>query len=216
MKTRIAALLGDASHSHDQLLRCLECILHDQEGEYLIEDVSANNLGDMLASKPQLVIISKMNPYKDSEGVEREWLSGDLESKLIDFVKQGGSLLLWHSGLYGYKITGNFVAMLGGHFRHRPPKPLMVRYQSVADTLITQQEQSIEIMDEHFLMDCDLDEVQVFLNSVSEGGNSPAGWYREFGNGKVICITAPHPSDTPGSEQLNQIIYRCIRWCTKK
>ena len=214
IRIRIATLLGDASHNHDQLYRGLEDILCDHAQEYVLEDITLNDLDEAITSKPQLVIISKMDPYKDSEGVEREWLTEDIECKLIDFVQQGGSLLLWHSGLYGYSITGKFVAMLGGHFLHRPPNPLMVRYQTVPDTQITDQEQSIEIMDEHFLMDCDMDKVHVFMNSVSEGGDTPAGWYREVGKGKICCIATPHPSDTPRSDKLNQIIYKCIQWCT--
>jgi type 1 glutamine amidotransferase len=213
---KIITVLGDASHNHDQLLRGFREIIVGQMPEYGIEDLTVDYLGKALQTKPSLVVISKMNPFTNADGQKENWLTDALEDQLLSYVEQGGSILAWHSGLYGYNAEGKYGNMIGGHFRHRPPNPLPVRYTTIENTPITATAQEIEIQDEHFLMECDLSRVHVFMNSVSEGGAAPAGWYREAGEGKVCCITAPHPTETAKSLALNQVIYQCVLWCTKK
>jgi type 1 glutamine amidotransferase len=215
MKKRIVTLLGDATHNHDILLDGLSKIVTEKMERYVIRDIASDSFVEALDGNPEVVIISKMNPYKLDDGTSANWLTPEKEDKLVGYVDAGGSLVVWHSGLAAFPADGKYIQMLGGRFYHRPPDFLPVKYMTVAKTPMTEEAMEFEQLDEHYLIDCDMEKSSIFMHSESSEGATPAGWYRTFGKGKVCCIAAPHPSLDIQIPELEDVLYKCLVWSTE-
>lgn len=212
----IVTILGDATHSHDLLLSRLQAILRENMSEYELVDIKESGLSAALAEQPDIVVLSKMNWVLANDGSSVPWMTEAIERKIIRYVEQGGSWLVWHSGLASYSKEGKYVKMLGGYFYHRPPDFLQVKYSTVANMPMTISAIEVEALDEHYMVSCDKEKANIFLNSSSAEGDSPAGWYRQVGKGKICCITAPHPSEDINIPELVEILYKCMKWCSEK
>lgn len=215
MNKTIVSLLGDGGHDHDLLLSKLKSVTDILAGQ-ILSDVPPEELVPALAKKPDVLVLSKMNPHKNADGSQSDWMDPSREEKIIAYVAGGGSLLVWHSGLATFPAEGKFIAMLGGRFFHRPPEQLRVTYTPVAGTPMSPRFAAFEATDEHYQTVCDPSKTTVFLNSSSAEGQSPAGWYRTFGQGKICCLAAPHPSATNVVPQLEEILRLCLIWCSER
>lgn len=216
-KKSIVTILGDGGHDHDVLLTGLNEMISKKLSEYEITDIKTDELAAAVDNNPDMIIISKMNTCTNPDGTQGNWLAGELEDKVISYVENGGSLVLWHSGLYGHPVDGKFTQMIGGRFRHRPAGFLNVKYTTVPNTPVTGDvAKEIDLLDEHFLMECNIETANVFLNSLSSEDETPAGWYREYKQGKICCLATPHATKEALSSELNGIITNCLVWCSEK
>jgi len=215
-KKNIVSILGDGGHDHNILLDGLNAIISGKMKGYGLIDIQTTELHAALDNNPEMIIISKMNTFTAPDGTQGNWLVGELEDKVISYVEAGGSLVLWHSGLYGHPVDGKFTQMIGGRFRHRPAGFLNVKYTTVPNTPVTSDvAQEIDLLDEHFLMECNMEKANVFLNSLSSEDETPAGWYREYKKGKICCLAAPHASKDFESSELGKILCNCLKWCAE-
>jgi type 1 glutamine amidotransferase len=213
MSKTIVALLGDASHEHDVLLADVREVFSGKMPGFEFADARPETLEALLDKDPALLILSKMNPHKLADGSQVDWMDVRREEKIVGYVEAGGNLFVWHSGLATFPPEGKYIQMLGGHFFHRPPDFLKVTYSPVAGTPMTPDFPAFEAMDEHYQVVCDPGKTTLFLNSSSAEGVSPAGWYRNFGKGRICCLAAPHPSATKKIAKLEEILHLCLAWC---
>ena len=214
MSKTIVTLLGDATHDHDILLKNLGGIISGKLSAFVITDTQPENLEALLAKKPALLVLSKMNPHAAADGSKADWMTSAREDAIVAYVEAGGSLFVWHSALATYPPEGKYIQMLGGRFFHRPPEFLKVTYTPVAGTPMTADFPAFDALDEHYQTVCDPAKATIFLNSSSAEGEAPAGWYRTFGKGKICCLAAPHPSATAKIIELEKILLLCLNWCT--
>ena len=214
MSKTIATLVGDASHDHDIQLANLSRAVSELMGDFEVADIQPEGLEAMLLAEPALLALSKMNPHRSPDGSQADWMSADLENKIVGYVEGGGNLFVWHSGLATYSAEGKYIQMLGGRFVHRPPEFLTVTYSPVPGTPMTPAFPVFEAMDEHYQVVCDSAKTTVFLNSSSSEGVSPAGWYRTYGKGRICCLAAPHPTAAGQIQELEEILVLCLEWCT--
>lgn len=216
MKKKIISILGDAGHDHDILLGKLASVVSGRLQDLELLDTEPDKLAVALLACPDILVLSKMNtlPEKDADGHSLVWLNPDWESKLASFVADGGCLVVWHSGLYGYPGDGKMIELMGGSFFHKPPALLNVTYRPVAGTPMSLAAETFEVIDEHYQVTCDPKLVRVFLNSSSTEGDSPAGWSRNYGKGRVCYLAAPHPTDKTIPE-FDELMYLCLKWCAE-
>lgn len=177
---RVFSFLGDKYHDHDLFLETLKYVLNCE-----INDLQPENFPEV-RKLPDLVVIGRWNLLDD----ETPWLKEEETKILEDYVRSGGKLFVWHSGLARFPESYN--RLVGGRFIHHPPQK-KVRYYG--------KDVEFELVDEHYFVDLYSD-VEIFLWSESEDGTSIAGWTKRYHNGKILALTPAH------SEGLKDQVFR--------
>ncbi|MCD6552051.1 ThuA domain-containing protein [Thermotoga sp.] len=167
---RVFAFLGDRYHDHDLFLETLKDALNGE-----IHDLRPEEFSE-IRKLPDLVVIGRWNLIDD----EKLWLDEESVRFLEEYVKTGGKLFVWHSGLARFPESYN--RLVGGRFIHHPPQK-KVRYYG--------KNVEFELIDEHYFVELYSD-VEIFFWSESEDGISSAGWVKRFHKGKILALTPAH------------------------
>ncbi|PLV57410.1 ThuA domain-containing protein [Thermotoga sp. SG1] len=167
---QIFAFLGDKYHDHDLFLETLKSVLNEN-----IYDLSPDGFSE-IKKLPDLLVIGRWNLVDD----EKTWLGEEEVGLLEEYIKAGGKLFVWHSGLARFPESYN--RLVGGRFIHHPPQKRVKYYGEGIE---------FELIDEHYFVDLYSD-VKIFLWSESKNGVSIAGWTRRFHEGKILALTPAH------------------------
>ncbi len=213
---RVVALLGDYYHSTEIIKDSLECALQSltSPAEILIDYVTCAELSAALDAKPDTVVLFKedrLNP--EDESVEH-WMKDELAGKIARYVADGGGWLAWHSGLSSYAVGAPYTAMLRGYFEYHPAQHQQVRYTGRYPGFAESSSAlAFEILDEHYFVICDLEKTNVFLRSDSVDGRSSGGWFHQYGNGRVCCLTPAHNKEGLHHPALLGLVRSAVTWC---
>jgi len=192
---RILALIGDFYHSHDNLLKALKQATNAALDSCEIIDASIENFEQFLSQNPDAIVLSAENRINPQDEIVECWMTEKMEKRIKEYVEGGGRLFVWHSGLASYPEEGEFCKLVRGYFKFHPDKQKPVRYHSSHEAAFDGREFDFEIMDEHYFVFCDKDNTNIYLYSESEDGSSIAGWWHNFGKGKVVALTPAHRED---------------------
>jgi type 1 glutamine amidotransferase len=210
---QLYALLGDYYHPAEyirpSLLQAVEHSALMQEVE--IHYAEIEELQNVLRQKPDCVILFKEDRVNPNEADVRTWMSDEIASDISRYVSGGGSWLAWHSGLASYDKDGEFISMLRGYFEYHPKVHQVVFYKQVNTGPSTAS--GFDILDEHYFVNCDEANTEVYLLSESIDGKSIAGWRHRFGSGKVCCFTPAHRIEGLLDPNLLHVLGEVIRWC---
>ena len=201
----ILTLLGDYYHSHDLVLAFIKEVLNDKE----LTDISSDSLSEELKKQPELFILSKENRTTPEEDDVKPWLTPQLDQELWDYVSNGGNLLILHGGLSAYPEDSRMRQLAKGHFLHHPEEHLDVMYEGT-----TPESEAIffHFLDEHYFVDVDEEETNVFLRSKSSEGKQIAGWRHTIGEGKVLCLTPTHRKEGFEDETFKKLFKQSVEW----
>ncbi|QAY67056.1 ThuA domain-containing protein [Paenibacillus protaetiae] len=141
------------------------------------------------------VILAKSNRVSAED--RTPWLTEEVQAAFRDYVERGKGLLVLHAGTVGYKEEPLFRSLAGGVFRSHPaPGPVtLIPARGEAASLaarITGGMDRFVVHDEHYEMEADTDEADIFMHSESEHGIQPAGWMLRRGSGRVAVLTPGH------------------------
>lgn len=202
----ITAVIGDYYHDealyNESLTTALKPLIDTDEVSLNV--VKAMDLSRVLPSKPELLIIAVEDRVDPEGDPELKWMTSEMSDQLVSYVEQGGSLLAWHSGLASYDPEGSYVRMLRGYFVMHPDVNKPVKYEG-------EHIAPFEFMDEHYFVQCDEENTHVFLRSVSEDGNSIAGWHHSIGTGRVSCLTPAHRREGLLDQSFIQLLRQTVR-----
>ncbi|WP_223591944.1 ThuA domain-containing protein [Neobacillus bataviensis] len=208
----IAALLGDYWHDIDDLKAGLQAAisrLHYHESIDL-QYITHEEVSQVLDDKPDLFINAKMAQLNPMDEQVIIWLTEDLDKKLVNYIKEGGSILAWHAGMAGYSPESHYIHMLRGYFVYHPPGLQQVIY------MCKENEKSGEkiffLTDEHYLVHCDAANTKVDLWSTSADGDSLAGWKHHYAKGKICCFTPAHTKDGMLNTNISSLLAGKINW----
>ncbi|MEJ5229942.1 MAG: ThuA domain-containing protein [Pseudothermotoga sp.] len=193
MKIKIFA--GDRYHDKEVFIETLLEVL--QRKIYSVQIEESTHIEKVVENNPELIVIARWNLNDD----ETFWLNEESSRLLAKWVKDGGKLFVWHSGLARYPST--YVELVGGKFLSHPEKTL-VRY-FIEDGF------SFEISDEQYFVNFEKD-VEVFLWSESKFGQSTAGWKKNFVKGKILALTPAHDREGLTHEGFKQLLEKCLSW----
>lgn len=213
---KIIVLIGDYYHKEEWARESLEASLKSEIENNLVELIytSHDQLIDELHKQPDGVILFKENRLNPADSEVNVWMDEETANQITEYVNNGGSWLAWHSGLASYDVGGVFNKMLRGKFDYHPPKHQQVTYSAV-DHQVGITSKDYTILDEHYFVQCDEENTEVFLRSTSVDGKSVAGWAHPYGKGRVCCFVPAHNregllhADTLG--MLNQSIMWCVQ-----
>ena len=166
---------------------------------------------ERMAAYP-LVLLTKSNDTTATD--HRPWMSDAAQQAFLDYVRAGSGLLVIHSGSASYADKPVLRALLGGVFTHHPPQ-CQVTIEPHANHPLTAGSEAFIIKDEHYFMDLDDQQADVFLTTTSEHGTQPGGWMRSESEGRVCMLTPGHNVEVWLHPSYQTLIRNALRWCGK-
>jgi uncharacterized protein len=166
---------------------------------------------ERMATYP-LVILTKSNHVSSFD--QNGWMTDEVQSAFIEYVRQGNGLVAIHSGTAGYQETPVLLSLLGGVFTHHPEQ-CMVTMEPQTDHPLTIALSPFTLKDEHYFMAMDDPQVDIFLTTHSEHGEQSAGWRRTEGAGRVAVLTPGHNLEVWLHPSYQTLIGNALRWCGK-
>lgn len=167
---------------------------------------------DLLKNYP-LVVLSKSNNV--SAANKDAWVTDDVQQALAEYVRQGKGLLVIHSGTAGYKDTPVLRGLLGGVFDQHPPQ-LPVTMTPKEGHPLTSGSSPFTVQDEHYFMEMDDVQADVFMTTESEHGSQPGGWTRTEGKGRVCVLTPGHNVEVWLHPSFQALLKNALTWCAQK
>lgn len=210
MTKRVIAILGDYYHQKELAKQSLT-LAEEQVNDVVVEHTSVDKLIESLQTQPDAVILYAENRINPQDDEVKTWMDADAANEIRRYVNEGGKWIGWHSGLASFENIEEYTSLLRGYFKYHPEKHQMVTYFSEEDTAFFTKEDTFEILDEHYFVDCDVQNTTVFLKSKSIDGDSIAGWHHDFGKGHVICITPAHNKEGLLHPNMTKILINTLK-----
>ncbi|MCS7462907.1 ThuA domain-containing protein [Paenibacillus doosanensis] len=214
MTVRITAIIGDVFHEESAIRDSLEAALRLQGllDEVHIRYAPYDQLEECLAERPAAVILFKEDRLNPGSAVVNRWMTAETAGRIAEYVRQGGGWLGWHSGLASFENVKEYIGMLRGHFLFHPREHSEVTYKAASNGLGIPSSAEFSLLDEHYFVECDEANTNVFLRSSSRDGESVAGWYHELEGGKVCCFTPAHTREGLLNQELLAVLGPVLRW----
>ncbi|KKI90455.1 hypothetical protein WQ54_21110 [Bacillus sp. SA1-12] len=213
---KIVALLGDYWHEADAAQAGLEAALSrlPYNTEIRVQYLTHTDVSQALDEKPPLFINAKMNELNPKDKHVMTWLTDELDDKIVNYVKAGGSMLAWHAGLASYPSDSRYIQMLSGYFDYHPPGLQEVTY-SYKDKENT-GEQTFLLSDEQYFVICDHAKTEIDLWSTGADGDSIGGWKHSYGKGKVCCFTPAHTKEGMLNKNVSSLLAEKLNWAISR
>ena len=159
-----------------------------------------------------VVILTKSNNVSSSD--RSPWVTDEVQAAFRAYVRSGKGLLVIHSGSADYQELPVLRSVLGGVFARHPPQcPVTVAPR--ADHPLTAGSTPFTLQDEHYMMELDDTEAEVFVTTTSEHGTQPGGWTRAEGDGRVCVLTPGHNLPVWLHPSYQTLIHNALRWCCR-
>lgn len=166
---------------------------------------------ERMAAYP-LVILTKSNHVSSAD--KTGWMTEEVESAFVEYVRKGNGLLAIHSGTADYQEKTILRSLLGGVFTHHPEQ-CDITMELQTDHPLTSGASSFTVKDEHYFMAMYDPEADIFMTSNSEHGVQPAGWRRTEGAGRVAVLTPGHNLEVWLHPSYQALLLNVLRWCGK-
>ena len=159
-----------------------------------------------------LVILTKSNNVSSND--RTGWMTDSVQAIFADYVRGGNGLLAIHSGAAGYDQMPVLRSLLGGVFHHHPEQcPVTVNPHM--EHRLCAGSAPFTLKDEHYFMEMDDPQVDVFMTTSSEHGEQPGGWRRMDGQGRVAVLTPGHNLEVWLHPSFQALLHNTARWCSK-
>lgn len=179
--------------------------------EFVFKENMIDLTMDLLEQFP-VIILAKSNNFSSTDTTE--WATEEAQKIFESYVQNGGGLLAVHSGTAGYREASIIRGILGGVFTHHPEQ-CPVTLEAVGEHAITDGFEPFTLRDEHYFMEIDNDDLCVFLTSISQHGEQPAGWTRTHGKGKVCVLTHGHNLNVWLHPSFQLLLRNSLNWLVK-
>ena len=161
----------------------------------------------------RLVIFSKANNRSQTD--HAPWAAEETGQAFVDYVTAGNGILFLHSGTALYDNAPSICRLMGGIFTGHPPQcPVTVAPR--ADHPLAKDSSPFTLMDEHYMMEMNDPNVELFLDTESEHGRQPAGWTRTEGDGRVCVLTPGHNPEVWRHPSFQALLRNSLAWCNPR
>lgn len=159
-----------------------------------------------------VVILTKSNNVSSAD--KTPWMTEAVQATFLDYVRNGNGLLAIHSGTAEYAQAPLLRGLLGGVFSHHPEQCPVTIQPHTGHPLCTNAD-SFTLKDEHYFMELDDPQADVFVTTESQNGKQPGAWRRAEGDGRVAILTPGHNLDVWLHPAFQTLILNSLRWCGK-
>ena len=207
---RVLVLCGDKWHPASNARTGLGALGTDEWQFDFIEDARQWS-AEQMAQYP-VVVLTKGNQI--SATANEPWLTPEVESAFLDYVRAGGGLLVVHSGTIGYGEMPGLLGLIGGVFVQHPPQ-CEVTITPQGEHPIVLNVEPFTVMDEHYFMQTNDLQEHHFLSTTSVHGVQSGGWLRDEGDGRVCVLTPGHNVEVWLHPEFQTLLGNALRWCTE-
>ncbi|WP_077623309.1 ThuA domain-containing protein [Sediminibacillus massiliensis] len=216
MAKKITAVLGDYYHERETAVQSLNeavRLLNADSGmEVEVDYLTVEELAENIKTQPSAVVLFAENRINPNDENVRTWMNEETAGIINNYVEAGGGWLAWHAGLASYESVVPYVAMLRGYFKYHPEKHQVVKYATVPKNNLIEERETFEFLDEHYFVHCEEENTNVFLKSDSVDGSSIAGWFHDYGKGRVVCLTPAHLEEGLLNKDFLHMLVRSLEW----
>jgi type 1 glutamine amidotransferase len=210
---QILVIHSDSYHAGSLIKGGLEFLRGLRHSLTFISDpdkIAASKFSDF-----DMLFLCKAN--QKSETDNSPWMDEKTERQFLCYVRQGGGLVIMHSGLAGYERQHKEFAGLAGGYFVRHPLQTAVAYIPVSGSEITNGADAFTCKDEQYFIEFVTSDAQVFMESqTSEYKRQPAGWFRAEGKGLAPALTPGHNPEVWASEGYHVIIGNSINFIKRR
>ena len=157
-----------------------------------------------------VVILTKSNNVSSFD--RSPWVTDEVQAAFRAYVRSGKGLLVIHSGSADYQELPVLRSVLGGVFASHPPQCPVTVIPREGHPL-TASSTPFTLQDEHYMMELDDTQADVFVTTTSEHGTQPGGWTRTEGAGRVCMLTPGHNLPVWLHPSYQTLIHNALRWC---
>ena len=183
---------------------------------------------EMLTSYP-VVIMSKCDEISPTD--KTSWKTDEVQKAFINYVENGGGLLVIHTGLVAGEHTQALDSLIGSRFSFHP-NDTPVTVQPVKPHPVTDGAVLFTETDEHYRLEIIADDVDIIMASYSppqgdkdkyesepyhnsDAWIGAAGYVRTQGKGRVCVLTPGHHLAVWHNAEYQKVLENAIRWCCK-
>lgn len=160
-----------------------------------------------------IAVLSKSNVMSQTD--KTPWLSQGKENLFLDYVRNGGGLVIVHSGTASYAQVPPMRAVAGGTFLSHPPECTVTLEPDTKHPLTAGVTAAFDVWDEHYVVALDDPQAEVFLLSRSVHGVQPAGWSRHEGAGCVSVLTPGHHAAVWLHPSFQSLLRNSLQWVAR-
>ncbi|KAJ3052937.1 hypothetical protein HK097_005385 [Rhizophlyctis rosea] len=230
MSGDIVAVVGDYYHNPAHIKTCINTALADDEASSAHSSISTSvsyipNAELLAALKsntpPRAVILASLGDLTPTADARTYWLTQDLQNAIAHYVKSGGAWIVLHSGLAGFDWENSkvYLDVTKGYFTFHPDlctvHHIPTSVGATASSPITPRAFTLPSDEHYHIKLTDADNTSVFLKTTSDlgkEGEQVAGWYHEYGQGRVIAVTVAHTEESLSDPNVVGIVRDCVRW----
>ncbi|MCL2805568.1 MAG: ThuA domain-containing protein [Treponema sp.] len=133
--------------------------------------------------------------------------SQSVQKVLADYVEAGGGLTVVHSGIV------NLEQLTGCRFLDHPDI-CPVTIQPAKPHPVTEGIESFCETDEHYRIE--IIDAEILISSYSQHHNTPAGFARTQGKGRVCVLTPGHNLNMWLNPNFQRLLTNALNWCASK
>lgn len=214
VNTRILCLIGDPYHPASEMREGLDNALRTHDISYSEDPAALDAKLDY-----SLLIITKSGmgklPGEETKPWEDEpWLTPARDEALLEYVREGGGLLLIHSGL-SRQESDRHRLLAGGFFLHHPPA-CGLSVTAVNNHPISAEVPPFSLDEEQYFCSVDIGNTKpILVSNTQKHGAVVAGWTHTFGSGRVCALTPGHNAQTLKHPQMVRLIRNAVSWCAE-
>lgn len=213
--SKIYSFLGDFYHSHDYVFSAVKKAVDMLDGGVTLVDSNLQDISSILDKNPSAIIFATENRVNPESEDAHEWLTKELDEKITSYVKNGGNFIAIHAALASYPKDSKYVDMLKGYFIDHPQEHYNVRYTTNNKSPLNGSF-DFTALDEHYVLHVDEANTNVFMKLSSDFGEGCAGWFHEYGKGRVIAIAPTHNKEGFEMDEVVRLYCEVIGWSLAK
>lgn len=217
----VYALLNDYWHPSSVTRPGLQKALGEYDVVYTDDDndIPWDDLSQMdalILMKGSRLMVGTPATVKPDEAEIRFWFTPQRVENLRRYVENGGAVLVMHSGLTGYTPENPQFELFGGHFIRHPAGTPSIAMVPCAEHEITKCISEFAAPDEHYFCLLAEEGNQLIFRAVSEHGDTPGGWVREVGKGRICCLVSGHTDEVFDQPDCQRLIRQALDWAVQK
>ncbi|MCL1988431.1 MAG: ThuA domain-containing protein [Firmicutes bacterium] len=175
-----------------------------------------------------VIIMAKCDEISPED--KTSWKTLEVQQAFIDFIANGGGMIVIHNGLVAGKNTTKLDRVIGSRFKWHPHDCPVTTEPIKAHPITKNIEQFCEI-DEHYYLDILVDDINILMASYSppQGDvakyeedpyhNAPAKiepscYTRNYKKGRICVLTPGHHLKVWHNPNFQLLLDNSIRWCS--
>jgi len=158
------------------------------------------------------------------------WKTDAIQDAFIQYVENGGGLIVTHSGTVAGKNTGKLDRLIGCKFKSHPAQ-VPVTVQPIKPHPITEGVEMFVETDEHYHLEILAPDIDIIAASYAPAQGdpekygtehwyfnapaniSPAVYVRTQGNGRVCMLAPGHNLEVWLNPQFQRMLENALYWC---